>query len=588
MLPPQEREAALEPLAKTALEAGPGCVILQALHVGYGALALETTQDELDRAVRRMREGRSMIRYVVTEDGSKAPTEALTAEELAKIEKIVTTKDRSFRDRAHGSAMIAAVPRLLATVRVQAEELTRVRAERAEAEKVIRRVVEEQQALRDELAQVRASSHELSSASEALVGALRRAAREEGVSWPPDHGMGAIVPAQAEAIECILCGAAILEDGSCRCPAVAEPAPHQLYLDDVRNPPEDGGGLWTVCRTAEEAKSLLLAGPVAEASLDHDLGHCPLCATVEEDAEGNARVVDAVPCPHLHTGYDLVKWMAETGTWPATKPRVHSANPVGRAAMVAAIEKHWGGPKGMAPAAEPTCRGCEEPLLPPFTCCEACGTKAPTRADVEAAYRPFCKVATTIKLELDDPPYALEQLRRRHAHAVGSTSPFRADPMAIQRAIQVCTAWMNNMKAAPKVDHLAKAQQTLDEMVAERRSKALDPESQRDHIRALAGKVGVLDAASGVQMWVERDAPSLPHPSSFTGFGGLLFMPQYAERDGSVEVGWEPVQGMPTRGWFQASALHVRKAGDRCFVSRGIVDADGRPLWHLVTVEEVP
>ncbi len=115
----------------------------------------------------------------------------------------------------------------------------------------------------------------------------------------------------------------------------------RLYLDDVRNPPEDGGGPWTICRTAEEAKAVLLAGPVAEATLDHDLGHCPLCETVEEDGDGSVRMVDAYPCGHLRNGYDLVKWMMEFGVWPAMKPRVHSANPVGRAAMVQAIERHW-------------------------------------------------------------------------------------------------------------------------------------------------------------------------------------------------------------------------------------------------------
>ena len=46
---------------------------------------------------------------------------------------------------------------------------------------------------------------------------------------------------------------------------------------------------------------------VADLSLDHDLG---------EDQE---------------TGYDLVKWMAETDAWPQNKPTVHSMNPVGRA-----------------------------------------------------------------------------------------------------------------------------------------------------------------------------------------------------------------------------------------------------------------
>lgn len=74
----------------------------------------------------------------------------------------------------------------------------------------------------------------------------------------------------------------------------------RLYLDDVRNPPDDGGGTWTVCRTVDEAKAVLLAGPVEEASLDNDLGQCDACMS------------DLWPnnCQHIGTGYDLVKWMA--------------------------------------------------------------------------------------------------------------------------------------------------------------------------------------------------------------------------------------------------------------------------------------
>lgn len=107
----------------------------------------------------------------------------------------------------------------------------------------------------------------------------------------------------------------------------------RLYLDDVRNPPDDGGEPWTVVRTLDEAKDLLEAG-VYEASLDHDLGQCDDCRS------------DLGPdhCPHIGTGYDLVKWMAETECWPMTKPRVHSANPVGAAVMRQMIERHWRAP----------------------------------------------------------------------------------------------------------------------------------------------------------------------------------------------------------------------------------------------------
>jgi hypothetical protein len=41
------------------------------------------------------------------------------------------------------------------------------------------------------------------------------------------------------------------------------------------------------------------------------------------------------------SGYDLVKWMGETGNWPRQKPLVHSMNPVGAAAMRTYIDRYW-------------------------------------------------------------------------------------------------------------------------------------------------------------------------------------------------------------------------------------------------------
>jgi hypothetical protein len=110
----------------------------------------------------------------------------------------------------------------------------------------------------------------------------------------------------------------------------------KLYLDDLRSPPDD---TWTVARTAEEARVILLAGPVECASLDHDLGECPEC----EAARGYADPQNT--CPHRMTGYDLVKWMAEADVWPKFKPAVHSANPPGKANMVATIERYWHEPE---------------------------------------------------------------------------------------------------------------------------------------------------------------------------------------------------------------------------------------------------
>ena len=106
-----------------------------------------------------------------------------------------------------------------------------------------------------------------------------------------------------------------------------------LYLDDVRNPPDDS---WTLVRTAEEARTIIASGVVECASLDHDLGECEDCSREHDDDA-------AVPpkCHHRMTGYDLVKWMALTGHWPKRKPMVHSANPVGRADMLATIERYF-------------------------------------------------------------------------------------------------------------------------------------------------------------------------------------------------------------------------------------------------------
>lgn len=108
----------------------------------------------------------------------------------------------------------------------------------------------------------------------------------------------------------------------------------RLYLDDVRNPPDDGGGPWTICRTVEEAKALLLAGPVHEASLDHDLGQCDACRS---DLGPNN-------CPHVPTGLELVAWMLVHDRWPRLKPLVHSANGVFGPMMRFLIDRNWRSP----------------------------------------------------------------------------------------------------------------------------------------------------------------------------------------------------------------------------------------------------
>jgi hypothetical protein len=113
----------------------------------------------------------------------------------------------------------------------------------------------------------------------------------------------------------------------------------KLFLDDIRPAPNAS---WTIVRTLDEAKAVLLASEVDELSLDHDLDVCPIChagLVVEQDQ------TDALPpCIHpVTTGLDLLRWMHETGRWPRTKPVVFSSNQDGAAAMRQFIDEHWPG-----------------------------------------------------------------------------------------------------------------------------------------------------------------------------------------------------------------------------------------------------
>lgn len=114
---------------------------------------------------------------------------------------------------------------------------------------------------------------------------------------------------------------------------------YRLWLDDMRPAPD--GWLWV--KNIEDAKRYLAAGQVECASLDHDLGACATCmngCTPEQWLESTG--YRSMPnCEHFGTGYQLVCWMEETGHWPLDKPRVHSANPAGRARMQQAIDREW-------------------------------------------------------------------------------------------------------------------------------------------------------------------------------------------------------------------------------------------------------
>lgn len=111
--------------------------------------------------------------------------------------------------------------------------------------------------------------------------------------------------------------------------------PVDLWLDDERPAPEG----WFWAKTVNEAKTVLAAGGVRNASLDHDLGTCFRC-----NQEGICLCHMIESCSCHQTGSDLLRWMSEHNLWPENKPTVHSANPVGRQYMVDMIERYWAPP----------------------------------------------------------------------------------------------------------------------------------------------------------------------------------------------------------------------------------------------------
>lgn len=116
--------------------------------------------------------------------------------------------------------------------------------------------------------------------------------------------------------------------------------PISLWLDDLRPAPEG----WTWVKTVDDAKWYLSLddGRVQRASLDHDLGACDHCTSVEASVPYGTPWGGSMPhCSHVGTGYDLVCWMEETGHWPVEKPVVHSMNASGAQRMRQVIDKEW-------------------------------------------------------------------------------------------------------------------------------------------------------------------------------------------------------------------------------------------------------
>ena len=94
-----------------------------------------------------------------------------------------------------------------------------------------------------------------------------------------------------------------------------------VYMDDIRHGPDVGAwkdGMldwmdWIIVRSVENTKSLLKMGVVDKLSLDHDMGS-------------------------VINGYDLVKWMVDTGNWPKGVITIHSENIIGSKNMQALID----------------------------------------------------------------------------------------------------------------------------------------------------------------------------------------------------------------------------------------------------------
>jgi hypothetical protein len=122
----------------------------------------------------------------------------------------------------------------------------------------------------------------------------------------------------------------------------------RCYLDDNRSTPPG----WDRAHTAEDVKLHLLHGDVEALSLDYDLDqpHCETCQ-FQCGHHGHNHPDGQPPkdCAHKcacheagdETGLDLVRWMAETGRWPSSKPVIHSANLHGGMKMAALIDQHY-------------------------------------------------------------------------------------------------------------------------------------------------------------------------------------------------------------------------------------------------------
>lgn len=102
----------------------------------------------------------------------------------------------------------------------------------------------------------------------------------------------------------------------------------KLWHDDIRRAPE--GWIWA--RTNDQARRVLEKGIVAEISMDHDLGLDDLDPDAHYELDGELQHAIFLAGHSEDTGYNLVKWMCETGNVPE-KVTIHSWNPQGAGRM---------------------------------------------------------------------------------------------------------------------------------------------------------------------------------------------------------------------------------------------------------------
>ena len=116
-----------------------------------------------------------------------------------------------------------------------------------------------------------------------------------------------------------------------------------IYLDDVRTPTQGVGEdnqPWVVVRSydefVEKVNEIGLEN-IQMVSLDHDLGDTAMTEWKNNVYHNYKLDYDNIT---EKTGYDVVCYMEQHNKWPTKGCYVHSANPVGKNKMLAAIQKH--------------------------------------------------------------------------------------------------------------------------------------------------------------------------------------------------------------------------------------------------------